>query len=162
MPLLTTWKCVPLLWAGRKGPANDTRYFALGMHLSPTLQSPFSFHLGCGYDARKNKKKQKKTMDFDRTPATTCRCCGTAIIDARGRRKISSNTVRPLVPILIRLLGEHTVEKRPILSFCFLVAGLKAFTYSRSPVRMLCRGSVARNGQKHVKNKRNTTICRSP
>ena len=27
------------------------------MQLSPALQSPFSFHLGCGYDARKKKKK---------------------------------------------------------------------------------------------------------
>ena len=44
---------MPLLWAGRKGPASYTRYFALGMQLSPALQSPFSFHLGCGYDARK-------------------------------------------------------------------------------------------------------------
>ena len=60
MPLLTTWKCVPLLWAGRKAPASYTRYFALGMQLSPALQSPFSFHLGCGYDARKKKKKKKK------------------------------------------------------------------------------------------------------
>ena len=56
VPLLTTWKCVPLLWAGRKGPATYTRYFALRMHLSPALQSPFSFHLGCDY-ARKKKKK---------------------------------------------------------------------------------------------------------
>ena len=47
---------MPLLWAGRKGPASYTRYFALGMHLSPALQSPFSFQLGCGYDARKKKK----------------------------------------------------------------------------------------------------------
>ena len=47
---------MPLLWAGRKGPASYTRYFALGMHLSPALQSPFSFHLGCGYDGRKKKK----------------------------------------------------------------------------------------------------------
>ena len=29
------------------------------------------------------------------------------IIDARERRKVSSNTVRPLVPILSRLLEEH-------------------------------------------------------
>ena len=36
-----------------------------------------------------------------------CRCCGTVIIDVRESRKVSSNTVRPLVPILIRLLGEH-------------------------------------------------------
>ena len=47
---------MPLLWAGRKGPASYTRYFALGMQLSPALQSPFSFHLGCGYDIKyKNK-----------------------------------------------------------------------------------------------------------
>ena len=45
--------------------------------------------------------------DYDQTPATTCRCCGTMIIDAREKRKVSSNTVRPLVPILSRLLGEH-------------------------------------------------------
>ena len=50
---------MPLLWAGRKGPASYTRYFALGMHLSPALQSLFSFHLGCGYDARKKKKMSK-------------------------------------------------------------------------------------------------------
>ena len=37
VPLLITWKCVPLvdllnalLWAGRKGPATYTRYFDLG------------------------------------------------------------------------------------------------------------------------------------
>ena len=35
-----------------KRPATYSRYFALGMQLSPALQSPFSFHLGCGY-ARK-------------------------------------------------------------------------------------------------------------
>jgi len=39
VPVLTTWKCVPLLWAGQKGPATYTRYFALGMQLSPALQS---------------------------------------------------------------------------------------------------------------------------
>ena len=39
--------------------------------------------------------------------AATCRCCGATIIDARQRRKICSNTVRPLMPTLIRLLGEH-------------------------------------------------------
>ena len=33
---------------------------SLGMQLSPALQSPFSFHLGCGYGRKKNKKKQKK------------------------------------------------------------------------------------------------------
>ena len=39
-----------------KWPATYTRYSALGMQLSPgvVLQSPFSFHLGCGY-ARKKK-----------------------------------------------------------------------------------------------------------
>ena len=42
-----------------KWPATYTRYLALGMQLSPALQSPFSFHLGCGY-ARKNKQKKKK------------------------------------------------------------------------------------------------------
>ena len=63
---------MPLLWAGRKGPATYTRYFALGMHLSPALQSPFSFHLGCGYDARnkflknnKNKLKTRKAGGLD-------------------------------------------------------------------------------------------------
>ena len=30
------------------------------MQLSPALQSPFSFHLGCGYDARKKKRKKKR------------------------------------------------------------------------------------------------------
>ena len=54
-------KCVPLvdllnalLWPGRKGPVTYNRYFALGMQLSPALQSPFSFHLGCGYARKKN------------------------------------------------------------------------------------------------------------
>ena len=62
VPLLITWKCVPLvnllnalLWAGQKGPATYTRYFALEMQLSPALQSLVSFHLGCVY-ARKNIK----------------------------------------------------------------------------------------------------------
>ena len=50
---------MPLLWAGRKGPATYTHYFALGMHLSPALQSPFSLHLGCGYDARKTTTTKK-------------------------------------------------------------------------------------------------------
>ena len=49
---------MPLLW-----PASYTRYFALGMQLSPALQSPFSFHLGCGYNARKKKKKKKKVLE---------------------------------------------------------------------------------------------------
>jgi len=66
VPLLTTWKCVHLLLAGRKGPATYTRYFALGMHLSPALQSPFSFHLGCGYGARKKKKKKNKKKLHDK------------------------------------------------------------------------------------------------
>ena len=63
---------MPLLWAGRKGPASYTRYFALGMQLSPALQSPFSFHLGCGYDARKKKKKKKKRT-HTRSLAKCCR-----------------------------------------------------------------------------------------
>ena len=57
---------MPLLWAGQKGPASYTRYFALGMHLFPALQSPFSFHLGCGYDARK-KKCPKENFGIYRT-----------------------------------------------------------------------------------------------
>jgi len=47
-----------LLWAGRKGPATYTQYFALGLELSPALQSPFSFHLGCGYLCSKKKKSE--------------------------------------------------------------------------------------------------------
>ena len=31
-----------------KWPATYTQYFPLGMRLPPGLQSPFSFHLGCG------------------------------------------------------------------------------------------------------------------
>ena len=31
----------------------------LGMQLSPALQSPFSFHLGCGYARKKTKPPQK-------------------------------------------------------------------------------------------------------
>ena len=49
-----------LLWAGRKGPATYTRYFALGMQLSPALQSPFSFHLECGYAPKKIEKHKKE------------------------------------------------------------------------------------------------------
>ena len=41
------------------------------------------------------------------TPSTVCRCCGNAITNRREKRKISSNAVRPLIPTLIRLLGEH-------------------------------------------------------
>ena len=62
VPLLIIWKCVPLvdllntlLRAGQKGPATHTRSFAFGMQLSPALQSPFSFHLGCGYAHKKEK-----------------------------------------------------------------------------------------------------------
>ena len=41
-----------------KGPATYTRYFVLGMQLSPALQAPFSFHLGCGYARKKNHRKE--------------------------------------------------------------------------------------------------------
>jgi len=41
------------------------------------------------------------------TPVAACRCCGRTIADSRERRKISSDAVRPLMPTLIRLLGEH-------------------------------------------------------
>ena len=37
-----------------KQPATYTRHFPLWMQLLPAPQSPFSFHLGCGY-ARKKK-----------------------------------------------------------------------------------------------------------
>jgi len=33
----------------------------LGMQLSPALQSPFSFHLGCGYARKKGKKSDPAT-----------------------------------------------------------------------------------------------------
>jgi len=55
VPLLITWKCVPLVdlliaVMGRaKWPTTYTRYFELGMQLSPALQSLFPFHLGCDY-----------------------------------------------------------------------------------------------------------------
>ena len=54
-------------------------------------------------------RTRRQLKDYDLTPATTStrRCCGTAICDARERRKISSNTARSLASILIRLLGEH-------------------------------------------------------
>ena len=58
--LLIIWKCVPLvdllnalLWAGRASLPTNTQYFALGMQLSPGLQSLFSFHLGCGCPRKK-------------------------------------------------------------------------------------------------------------
>ena len=44
-----------LCMAAQKGLAIYTRQFALGMQLSPALQSPFSFHLECGY-TQKNKQ----------------------------------------------------------------------------------------------------------
>ena len=75
--------------------------------------------------------------DYYPMPATICRCCGTAIIDMRERCKISSNTVRPFVPILIHLLGEHYHGKRQLY---FLVACLKVFIYAGSLVSTLCRG----------------------
>ena len=54
---------MPLLWERRKGLATYTWYFALGMQLSPALQSPFSFHLGCGY-ARKKKKEDGYNIPY--------------------------------------------------------------------------------------------------
>ena len=103
-------------------------------------------------------------MDYDLTPATTstCRCCGTAIIDAGERCKISSNTVRSLGPILIHLLGEHTVEKKQILNFCLLVAHSKVLYVQTALSLCSAEVSEARNGQTRVENKRSTTICRSP
>jgi len=44
-----------------KWPATYTRYFELGMQLSPALQSPFSFHLGCVF-ARNNKNLWFRNM----------------------------------------------------------------------------------------------------
>jgi len=61
-----------------KWPATYTRYFALGMQLSPAFQSLFSFHLKCIY-ARKNKtttkqqQKQNKTKQNKTTTTTTNR-----------------------------------------------------------------------------------------
>ena len=40
-----------------KWPTTYTRYFVLWMQLPPAPQSPFSFHLGCGYARKKKKKK---------------------------------------------------------------------------------------------------------
>ena len=59
--------------AGQKGPATYTRYFALGMQLSPALQSLFSFHIGCGYDARRylKKKRSYKFQNLSSTPLTS-------------------------------------------------------------------------------------------
>jgi len=45
------------LWAGRKGPATYTRYFALGMQLSPALQSPFLSTWGAVMLEKKQTKK---------------------------------------------------------------------------------------------------------
>ena len=51
----TLWYTVVLISSmyETKWPATYTRYFALGVQLSPALQSPFSFHLGCGYARNK-------------------------------------------------------------------------------------------------------------
>ena len=40
-------------------PPIYTQYFALGMQLPPAPQSPFSFHLRCGYAQKKKEKNIK-------------------------------------------------------------------------------------------------------
>ena len=77
---------------------------------------------------------------------TTCHC-GTVIIDASERCKVSSNTVRSLVHILIRLLGEQyrgektewLVQKRLYMEVSLSVCSAEV--------------TEARNGQKCVVNK---------
>ena len=49
--MLTTWKCMPLLWAGQKGTVTYTRYFCTWDALITC--TPVSFHLGCGYYFKK-------------------------------------------------------------------------------------------------------------
>jgi len=51
-----------------KWAATYTRYLALGMQLPPALQSLFSFHLGCGYARKKEKKSNlswKGSFEWD-------------------------------------------------------------------------------------------------
>ena len=56
-----------LLWAGRKGPATYTRYFALGMQLSPALQHCFLSTWGAVMLGKKqNKTKTKNKKEFSR------------------------------------------------------------------------------------------------
>ena len=45
--------CSTVCYGRTKWPATYTRYLALGMQLPPALQSPISFHLGCGYTQKK-------------------------------------------------------------------------------------------------------------
>ena len=47
-----------------------TVFFPLGVQLSPALQSPFSFHLGCGYDARKKTKQKNNVKQHNISPAS--------------------------------------------------------------------------------------------
>ena len=47
-----------------KWPATYTLNFALGMQLSPALQSLFSFHLWCSYACKKTKQNKKKTTNL--------------------------------------------------------------------------------------------------
>ena len=48
------WICLMVCYWQDKRPATYTREFELGMQLPPELQSPFSFHLGCSNDEKKN------------------------------------------------------------------------------------------------------------
>ena len=81
-----------LLWAGRKGPATYTRYFALGMQLSPALQSPFSFHLGCGYPRKKNEMEAKWNLE------------------TFGKRKSEKEMETKNAPIAGAVLSSRTIE----------------------------------------------------
>ena len=47
-----------------KWPATYTRHFALGIQLPPALQSPFSFHLGCGYAQKKKITPQVERKEL--------------------------------------------------------------------------------------------------
>ena len=79
--LFTTWKCVPqvdLLTVCYGWPATYTRYFALGMHLPPTLQSLFSFHLGCSYARNYSTSGKKKKLvqygNVEKSHKSACVC----------------------------------------------------------------------------------------
>ena len=98
-------------------------------------------------------------MDYDQTRATTYRCCGTLIIDARERRKVSSNTVRPLVPNLIRFQGEHYRGEKTDTKIQQLLLPSGSFELKRLSMQgglSVCSAEVseARSRQKCVENKR--------
>ena len=130
MPLLITWKCVPqvdllnaLLWAGRKGPATYTRYFALGMQLSPALQSPVSFHLGCVY-ARKKKiflvpMWTLIMLGWDYLCNKNIRFKSTVTVPGFKVRKEGSFPPKTLTVSLRHRLGLPVQQKHPVQKYCY-------------------------------------------